>query len=128
MARARDRHRGGADRLSTGPLGRRDRAPGAREPRARRPSPGCGIVTADGPPIDVALVAHADRIAVELDAWYHFHDPEGYRRDRVQDARLARAGYFVLRFPAEDVDDRLVSTIEHLAIALAGRRAARALL
>jgi uncharacterized caspase-like protein len=85
------------------------------------------VANADGPAIDVSLVAHGARIAVELDAWYHFHDPEGYRRDRVQDTRLARAGYFVLRFPAEDVDDRLASTIEHLAIALAGRRAVRAL-
>jgi very-short-patch-repair endonuclease len=101
----------------------------ARDPRTRGRFELDGkVVTADGPPIDVALVAHADRIAVELDAWYHFHDPEGYRRDRVQDTRLARAGYFVLRFPTEDVDDRLASTIEHLAIALAGRRAARALL
>lgn len=101
----------------------------ARDPRTRGRFELDGrVVTADGPAIDVALVAHADRIAVELDAWYHFHDPEGYRRDRVQDTRLLRAGYFVLRFPAEDVDDRLVSTIEHLAIALAGRRAARALL
>jgi very-short-patch-repair endonuclease len=80
-----------------------------------------------GPTFDVALVAHGARIAVELDGWYHFHDPEGYRRDRVQDTRLARAGYFVLRFPAEDVDDRLASTIDHLAIALAGRRAVRAI-
>jgi very-short-patch-repair endonuclease len=86
------------------------------------------VMMKDGPAIDVALVAHDARIAVELDAWYHFHDPEGYRHDRVQDARLQAAGYFVLRFPAEDVDDRLESTIEHLAIALAGRRAARALL
>jgi Caspase domain/Protein of unknown function (DUF559) len=85
------------------------------------------VVTADGSRIDVALVAHRDRIAVELDGWYHFHDPEGYRRDRVQDTRLQRAGYFVLRFPAEDVDDRLASTIEQLAIALASRRAVRAL-
>lgn len=101
----------------------------ARDPRTRgRFELDSRVVTADGPAIDVALVAHADRIAVELDAWYHFHDPEGYRRDRVQDTRLLRAGYFVLRFPAEDVDDRLASTIEHLAIALAGRRAARALL
>ena len=101
----------------------------ARDPRTRGRFELDGTVaTADGPAIDVALAAHADRIAVELDAWYHFHDPEGYRRDRVQDTRLLRAGYFVLRFPAEDVDDRLASTIEHLAIALAGRRAARALL
>jgi very-short-patch-repair endonuclease len=101
----------------------------ARDPRTRGRFELDGkVVTEDGPAIDVALVAHADRIAVELDGWYHFHDPEGYRRDRVQDTRLLRAGYFVLRFPTEDVDDRLASTIEHLAIALAGRRAARALL
>jgi len=100
----------------------------ARDPRTRGRFELDGrVVTVDGSAIDVALVAHADRIAVELDAWYHFHDPEGYRRDRVQDTRLARAGYFVLRFPAEDVDDRIASTIEHLAIALAGRRAARTL-
>jgi len=100
----------------------------ARDPRTRGRFELDGKVAAmEGPAIDVALVARAERIAVELDAWYHFHDPEGYRRDRVQDARLQRAGYFVLRFPAEDVDDRLASTIEHLAIALAGRRAARAL-
>jgi len=101
----------------------------ARDPRTRRRFELDGrVATPEGPSIDVALAAHAERIAVELDSWYHFHDPEGYRRDRVQDARLQRAGYFVLRFPAEDVDDRLSSTIEHLAIALAGRRAARALL
>lgn len=101
----------------------------ARDPRTRgRFELDSKVAAAEGPAIDVALAAHAERIAVELDAWYHFHDPEGYRRDRVQDARLQHAGYFVLRFPAEDVDDRLASTIEHLAIALAGRRAARALL
>ncbi len=100
----------------------------ARDPRTRgRFEFDSKVAAAEGPAIDVALVAHRERIAVELDAWYHFHDPEGYRRDRVQDARLQRAGYFVLRFPAEDVDDQLASTIEQLAIALAGRRAARAL-
>lgn len=100
----------------------------ARDPRTRGRFVLDGkVATADGPMIDVALVAHEARIAVELDAWYHFYDPEGYRRDRVQDTRLTRAGYFVLRFPAEDVDDRLASTIEHLAIALAGRRAVLAI-
>jgi very-short-patch-repair endonuclease len=100
----------------------------ARDPRTRgRFEFDSKVAAMEGPAIDVALVAHRERIAVELDAWYHFHDPEGYRRDRVQDARLQRSGYFVLRFPAEDVDDQLASTIEHLAIALAGRRAARAL-
>jgi hypothetical protein len=98
-----------------------------RDPRTRgRFALDAAVEAADGPAIDVALIAHEARIAVELDAWYHFHDPEGYRRDRVQDTRLSRAGYFVLRFPAEDVDDRLASTIEHLVIALASRRAVRA--
>jgi len=101
----------------------------ARDPRTRGRFELDGeILTADGLPIDAGLVAHADRIAVELDTWYHFHDPQSYHHDRIQDLRLARAGYFVLRLPAEDVDDRLASTIEHLAIALAGRRAASALL
>jgi very-short-patch-repair endonuclease len=59
---------------------------------------------------------------VELDGWHHFYDPEGYRRDRIQDVRLSRAGYFVLRFLAEDVDERLVSTVEQVALAVASRR------
>jgi len=100
----------------------------ARDPRTR----GCfeldGRVAVAGgePAIAIDLVAPEARIAVELDGWYHFHDPDGYRRDRVQDARLQRAGYFVLRFLAEDVDDRLDATLDQLAIALAGRRARRA--
>jgi len=101
----------------------------ARDPRTRGRFELDGeIRTPDGLPVDAGLLARADRIVVELDTWYHFHDPESYRRDRAQDLRLARAGYFVLRFPAEDVDDRLASTIDQLAIALAGRRAARAVL
>jgi hypothetical protein len=100
----------------------------ARDPRTRGRFELDGrVATADGPALDVALAPHPPGPAGAPHAWYHFHDPEGYRRERVQDTRLARAGYFVLRFPAEDVDDRLASTIEHLAIALAGRRAARAL-
>jgi very-short-patch-repair endonuclease len=81
----------------------------------------------EGPAIEIELVSHSLQIGIELDGWYHFHDPEGYRRDRIQDMRLARAGYFVMRFPAEDVDDRLTSTIDQIAIALAGRRASAVL-
>jgi hypothetical protein len=77
------------------------------------------------PAIEIELVSHSLRIGIELDGWYHFHDPEGYRRDRIQDLRLARAGYFVMRFPAEDVDDRLASTIDQIAVATAGRRASK---
>ena len=75
-----------------------------------------------GPPMDVGLLASRARIVIELDGWHHIHDPEGYERDRIQDLRLQRAGYFVMRFLAEDVDERLASTIDQIALALASRR------
>lgn len=97
----------------------------ARDPRTRgRFALDHEVAMPDGgPPIDVDLVATGARIAVELDGWYHFQDPEGYRRDRSQDTRLHRAGYFVMRFVAEDVDQRLASTLDQIALALAGRHA-----
>ena len=73
--------------------------------------------------IDIDLLARRARIAIELDGWHHFQDPEGYRRDRDQDVRLQRAGYFVMRFLTEDVDDRMASTLDQIAIALAARHA-----
>jgi len=96
----------------------------ARDPRTRGQFElDCQVAgSGGGPAIDVDLMAPGARIAIEIDGWYHFHDPEGYRRDRVQDVRLQRAGYFVMRFLAEDVDDRLALTLDQIAIALAGRR------
>lgn len=76
----------------------------------------------DRTPIDVSVLATRARIAIEMDGWHHVHDPEGYERDRMQDRRLQRAGYFVMRFLAEDVDERLASTIDQIALALASRR------
>ncbi len=100
----------------------------ARDPRTRGQFALRGQLTASQTDIvvDADLVAPGARIAIALDGWYHFHDPEGYRRDRIQDVRLQRAGYFVMRFLAEDVDDRLASTVDQVAIALAGRRTPRA--
>ena len=99
----------------------------SRDPRTRGRFELDGkVATADGPEpepeIDVALVAHGARIAVELDAWYHFHDPEGYRRDRVQDTRLQRAGYFVLRFLAEDVGKNLDMVLDTIQQTLFSRQ------
>jgi len=76
-----------------------------------------------GPAIDIDLLAAGARIAVEIDGWHHFYDAESYRRDRVQDMRLQRAGYFVMRFLAEDVDQRLAAAIDDIALALVSRRA-----
>ena len=43
------------------------------------------------------------RIAIELDRAQHLDSAESYRRDRRKDQLLQEAGYFVLRFLAEDV-------------------------
>jgi hypothetical protein len=79
-----------------------------------------------GPLIDVELLAARARIAVEIDGWHHFEDPDGYRRDRAQDERMKQAGYFVMRFLTEDVDDRLASTLDQIANVLTERRASGA--
>lgn len=78
-----------------------------------------------GPTIEVDLLAASARLAVEIDGWYHFRDPQGYRSARITDARLQRAGVFVIRFLAEDVGERLEQIVEEIAVALRGRRASR---
>ena len=70
-----------------------------------------------------AMFTTACRGPVHL-TWHHVQDPDRYRRDRIQDAGPQRA--FVLRFVSAHVDDRLASTIDQIALALAGRRAQRA--
>jgi very-short-patch-repair endonuclease len=78
-----------------------------------------------GPAIEVDLFAASARLAVEIDGWYHFRDPQGYRSARITDARLQRAGVFVIRFLAEDVGERLEQIVDEIAVALRGRRASR---
>jgi very-short-patch-repair endonuclease len=75
--------------------------------------------------VEVDLVAPAAQLAVEIDGWYHFRDPQGYRRDRVKDVWLQRAGFFVMRFLAEDVEQRLELIVDEIALGLGGRRASR---
>ena len=71
---------------------------------------------------EVDLLAAGLRLAVEIDGYYHFRDPEGYRRDRRKDALLQRRGYLVLRFLAEDVVTRLEAILEEIRGAVAFRR------
>lgn len=52
---------------------------------------------------EVDLLCRSPRIAIEVDGYYHFRAPDGYRRDRAKDWELQRRGYLVLRFLAEDV-------------------------
>ncbi len=76
-------------------------------------------------PAEVDLLAAGLGLAVEIDGYYHFRDPEGYRRDRRKDALLQRRGYLVLRFLAEDVVSRLEEILEEIRTAVAFRRATR---
>ncbi|HVV85243.1 MAG TPA: DUF559 domain-containing protein [Kofleriaceae bacterium] len=52
---------------------------------------------------EVDLLSRADEIAIEIDGYHHFTDPEHYRRDRRKDLLLQAHGYVVLRFLADDV-------------------------
>jgi hypothetical protein len=58
-------------------------------------------------PAEVDLLCRSVRIAIEIDGYFHFLLPDGYRRDRTKDWELQRRGFVVLRFLAEDVIPRL---------------------
>jgi hypothetical protein len=73
--------------------------------------------------VQVDLIARDALLAVEIDDWYQFHDPNAYTRDRVKDVWLSRAQFFVMRFLVEDIEERIDQTIDEIAIGLAGRRA-----
>ena len=76
-------------------------------------------------PAEVDLLAAGLRLAVEIDGFHHFRDPDSYRRDRRKDALLQRQGLLVLRFLAEDVVVRLEEILEEIRTAVAFRRATR---
>ncbi|TMQ27716.1 MAG: DUF559 domain-containing protein [Deltaproteobacteria bacterium] len=96
----------------------------ARDPRtAGRFALHVAVHTAAGK-VEVDLLAQVARLVVEIDGWYHFREPQGYRRDRAKDVLLQRAGFFVMRFLAEDIEDRIASIIDEIATGLSGRRAA----
>ena len=57
-----------------------------------------------------------NKVALEIDGYYHFRDLTAYRRDRKKDALLQEYGWLVRRFLAEDVVFRLedvIAEIEH---------------
>jgi hypothetical protein len=61
---------------------------------------------------EIDLLAHCLGLAIEIDGYYHFRDPEGYRRDRRKDWQLQRRGYLVLRFLAADVVARVEEVLD----------------
>lgn len=72
--------------------------------------------------VEVLFAARAQRLLIELDGWHHLRDPLAYRNARLKDLWLLRAGFFPLRFLAEDVERRLDAVLDEIARGLAGRR------
>ncbi len=77
-----------------------------------------------GRQVEVDLLARRLFIAVEIDGYHHFQDPEVYRRDRRKDLALQRHGYVVLRFLAQDVVARLEEILDTISEVISQRREA----
>ena len=75
-------------------------------------------------PVVVDLYAADALFAIQIDDWYHALDRQSYRRERERDRWLQRAGIFVTRFLAEDIENRLERVVEEIALGVATRRAA----
>jgi Protein of unknown function (DUF559) len=74
--------------------------------------------------IEVDFAARSMKLAIEVDGYHHFHDPEAFRRDRRKDLELQKHGYLVVRVLAEDVVERLEEVMDTILQAVAFRRAA----
>ncbi|QRO03053.1 DUF559 domain-containing protein [Archangium violaceum] len=77
-----------------------------------------------GRQVEVDLLARRLSLAVEIDGYHHFKDPEDYRRDRRKDLALQRHGYLVLRFLAQDVVARLEEILDTISEVISQRREA----
>jgi very-short-patch-repair endonuclease len=74
--------------------------------------------------IEVDLVARSLKLAVEIDGYHHFQDPEAYRRDRRKDLELQTHGYLVVRVLADDVVERFEEVKNTILATVAFRREA----
>lgn len=66
--------------------------------------------------LDVDLVCADASIAIQIDGDQHLADAEAYRRNRRKDQFLQEHGWFVLRFLAKDVVERLDAVLERRPI------------
>ena len=67
---------------------------------------------------EIDLCAESLRLAVEVDGYHHFTDPDAYRRDRRKDWELQRHGYAVLRVLAADVVERMEEVLDRILAAV----------
>lgn len=78
-------------------------------------------------PAEIDILCKAWRLAIEIDGYYHFQDPENYRRDRRKDMELQKYGFLVIRFLADDVVARLEDIIDTILEGIAHQRLAQTL-
>lgn len=76
----------------------------------------------EGGPREVDLLCRELRLAVEIDGFFHFRAPDGFRRDQRKSLALQRAGYLVVRYLAEDVVGRVEEILDELDSLIADRR------
>jgi very-short-patch-repair endonuclease len=67
---------------------------------------------------EVDLLCREPPIALELDGYHHFHDPENYRRDRRKDWELQQHGFLVLRFLSDDVMEQIETIRDRILLAV----------
>ena len=71
--------------------------------------------------IEVDLLARSLKLAVEVDGYHHFQDPEAFRRDRRKDLELQKHGYLIVRVLADDVVRRFEEVMNTIVAAVAFR-------
>jgi len=64
--------------------------------------------------MEVDLLCESARLVLEVDGSQHLGDATAYRRDRAKDQLLQEQGWFVLRFLAEDVLQKLDRVLDTL--------------
>jgi superfamily II DNA or RNA helicase/very-short-patch-repair endonuclease len=72
--------------------------------------------------MEVDLLCAEAHIVIELDGAQHLENVEAYRRDRRKDQLLQEAGYFVLRFLAEDIGKHLDVVLDAIQRTLSSRQ------
>jgi len=75
--------------------------------------------------MEVDFLCAGAALVIELDGAQHLSDAEAYRRDRRKDALLQQHGYFVLRFLADDIAQRLDQILDAILAALVHRGRSR---
>ena len=68
--------------------------------------------------VEVDLLCRNRKLAVEVDGYFHFSDPDRYRKDRQKDVLLQQQGFLVLRFLADDVVAKLETILDTILTSL----------